>query len=70
MRVGMRLALGVASQLSLLEAVTDSTGLFCKATDRTSVLAKLGTLSASPTRTPEALLHHQRASDDNEKTAE
>jgi len=27
MRVGMRLALGVASKLSLLEAVTDSTGL-------------------------------------------
>jgi hypothetical protein len=34
MRVGMRLALGVASKLSLLEAVTDSESLSCKATDQ------------------------------------
>jgi len=30
----MRLALAVASKLSLLEAVTDSESLSCKATDR------------------------------------
>jgi hypothetical protein len=29
----MRLALAVASKLSLLEALTESTGLSCKATD-------------------------------------
>jgi len=34
MPVGMRLALAVASKLSLLEAVTDSESLSCKATDR------------------------------------
>jgi hypothetical protein len=34
MPVGMPLALAVASKLSLLEAVTDSESLSCKATDR------------------------------------
>ena len=65
--MGMRLALAVASKLSLLEAVTDSESLSCKTTDPEVCLPKLGTLSASPTRTPEALLNLQRASDGNEK---
>jgi hypothetical protein len=67
MGVGMRLALAVASKLSLLEAVTDSESLSCKTTDPEVCLPKLGSLALRQRALLKLSWNHQRASDGNEK---